>query len=132
MLLRSSEYRPVKLPFSEVTRLGFNHWRTEWRLPLPGEESSELMGLVGCGSSTWEVYSDQLSAFLRWNWIVVEGDVITLTDPADIRSNVVLMGDGDHNLPMHDSAAVLMSTIQSLPWRQPVEVLLADRKRRIH
>ena len=132
MLRRSSDYRPVKILFSQVTRLGFNHWRTEWRLPLAGEESSTLMSLVGCGSSTWEVYSDQLNAFLRWNWIVLEGEVITLTDSLDIRSNVVLMGDDDRNLPMHDSVAVLMSTIHSLPWREQVEILLADRRRRIH
>lgn len=83
MLRRTSDYRPVKIPFSQVTRLNFNHWRTEWRPPLAGEKSSALMSLVGCGSSTWEVYSDRINAFLRLNWIVLEGDVISLTDSLD-------------------------------------------------
>jgi hypothetical protein len=132
MLRKASDYRPVKLPFSKVAQLGFNHWRTEWRLPSPGEEASAFMGLLGCGSSTWEIYNHELSAFLRWNWVVLEGGLISLTDPSDIRSNVVIMGEGDRNLPMHDSSALLMSTIHSLPWREEVDSLIAFRARRAH
>ena len=130
MMLRTSDYRPAKLPLADMTRLGFDHWRTEWRATTADDMSSDVVGLLGCGSSTWEISTPEMWAWVNWDWAVLEGGLIAMTNPGDIRSNLLLLGEGDRYLPMHDSSAILMSVIQDLPWRDEVENLLAERSNR--
>jgi hypothetical protein len=132
MMLRSSDYRPVKLPLAEMARLGFNHWRTEWRAPAAGEEPTAFVGLLGCGVSMWEICAHDIWAWITWDWAVLDGGLITLTNPFDIRSNVILLGEEDRHLPMHDSSAILMSVIQDLPWRDEVEKFVSNRSGLVH
>lgn len=131
-MLRSTDYRPVKLPLSAMAQLGFEHWRTEWRAPTTGEYSSPLVDTIGCGVSTWEISAPDVWAWVNWDWAVLEGGVIAMTNSVNIRSNVILLGEGDRNLPMHDSSAVLMSIIHDLPWRVEVENLMTQQSRQMH
>jgi hypothetical protein len=132
MMLRTSDYQPVKLPLTEMARLGFNHWRTEWRAPEADEEPSGVIGLLGCGTSIWEICAPETWAWITWDWAVLDGGLITLTNSVDIRSNVILLGEGDRHLPMHDSSAILMSVIHDLPWREEVEKFVSNRSGVIH
>ena len=132
MMLRSTDYSPVRLPLSAMARLGFEHWRTEWRAPAIGEHSSLLVDTLGCGVSTWEISTPGMWAWLNWDWAVLEGGVIAMMNSVDIRSNVILLGEGDRNLPMHDSSAILMSIIHDLPWRLEVENLVTQQTRYMH
>ncbi len=131
-MLRSTDYRPVKLPLSSMAQLGFEHWRTEWRAPTAGEYSSPLVDTIGCGVSTWEISAPDVWAWVNWDWAVLEGGVIAMTNSVNIRSNVILLGEGERNLPMHDSSAVLMSIIHDLPWRVEVENLMTQQSRQMH
>jgi hypothetical protein len=132
MMLRSTDYRPVKLPLSAMSKLGFEHWRTQWRAPSIGEYSTALVDTLGCGISTWEISTPDMWAWINWDWAVLDCGLIAIVDTAKIRSNVVLLGEGDRNLPLHDSSAILMSIIHDLPWREEVENLVAQQARSLH
>ena len=132
MMLRSSDYQPVKLPLAHMARLGFSHWRTEWRAPVACEEPTAFVGLLGCGVSIWEICMPEIWAWMTWDWAVLDGGLITLTNPLDIRSNVILLDEGDRHLPMHDSSAILMSVVHDLPWRDEVEKFVGNRTALVH
>ena len=131
-MLRSTDYSPVRLPLSAMAQLSFEHWRTEWRAPAIGEYSTLLVDTLGCGVSTWEISTPNMWAWVNWDWAVLEGGVIAMMNSVDIRSNVILLGEGDRNLPMHDSSAILMSIIHDLPWRVEVENLVTQQTRHLH
>ncbi len=132
MMLRSSDYQPVNLPLASMSKLGFDHWRTEWRAPEKSAPPSPFADLLGNGFSTWEISTRESCIWLAWDWVILTGGVIALTNPLEIRSNAMLLGEGYRHLPRQDSSAILVSLIHDLPWRDEVESLLAQALRAVH
>lgn len=131
-MLRESDYRPVRVPLNAVSQLQYLHWRTEWQPLTASTRPSDFVGLKGAGTSTWEVTLSAQSAWLAWDWLVLDSGVIALANPLDVRSNAVLFGDDGRLLPMHDSTAILVSLVHDLPWRVEVESLMDSAPPSMH
>lgn len=133
---RKPSYCPfIRLSIVELTNADFEHRRTEWQsLPalLPSGSalgtrtfSDETYFPTATGIAAWEISTPSQSGWLDWDWAVVAGGIITLINPSDIRSNLVLLDRQNRLLPMHDTTAMLAATVYQLPWREHVETLLS-------
>jgi hypothetical protein len=131
-MLRVSDYQPVKVPLKAVSQLQYLHWRTQWLPSEANDLSSDLVRVTGAGTSTWEVALSMQSAWLAWDWWVLDSGLIALANPLEVRSNAILLGDDGQLLTIQESAVILVSLVHGLPWRQEVEQLLHTAPALVH
>ena len=133
---QKTSYCPfIKLSVVELTIANFEHRRTEWQSPPAVLPSVSALGVrifseetylpAATGIAAWEISTPSQSGWLDWDWAVVSGGIITLINPSDIRSNLVLLDRQNLLLSMHDTTAMLAATVYRLPWREHVETLLS-------
>jgi hypothetical protein len=75
------------------------------------------------GYTEWGARWAAAEAYVSWNWAHVSGGIVVL-DPAAIRTNIVLVDEGD-TLSMLLNKAHIYESIEVLPWRAVIEELLA-------
>jgi Domain of unknown function (DUF4902) len=132
LMLRVSDYEPVRVPLVSLSQLQYLHWRTEWQSSQPYEPPSEFVRVNGAGTSMWEVSVATQMVWLSWDWLSLNSGVIALTNPLDVRSNAILLDDNDRLLPLHASTAILASIAHKLPWRYEVERLMKTTPALLH
>ncbi len=127
MLLRTSDYQPVEMSLFTLMPTAFDHWRTESRARHVDERHSGLATSVARGLAVWSFSTTATQAWLTWEWVALDGGVITLTNPNDISSNAILIDAADRVVPFCDSSAIFLSLIHDLPWRDEVERVLRSQ-----
>jgi hypothetical protein len=67
---------------------------------------------------------------LAWRWLEVTTGVLVIEDPMNISSNLVLVDDDGHELPVQSRILHLNNVLFCLPWQSPVLAGAKIRRRR--
>ena len=128
----------------EICGLKFQHWSTEVStpdLPIPGWESLTAFDDALCGTTTWRAHVDPQkelkgvragrwapngTASLKWGWVLIQPNVIVMSNPFHIQSNMELVTATGEPAPA--GPALMMSlngVIHDLAWQLYVQRSLA-------
>lgn len=69
------------------------------------------------GQTVWSTLAT--SAVLCWKWAITSDGIAVLTDPRDIRSNLVFFEDG-WALPLERQLIAINEIVNVLPWQRSV------------
>src|ERR1044072_5615074 len=69
------------------------------------------------GYTEWVGVWRDSSVTVGWDWGVVQG-VIVVIDPAEIRTNILLVNEGQRAEPRDLARIYLLQWIESMPWRE--------------
>jgi hypothetical protein len=69
------------------------------------------------GYTEWVGVWSNSSLTVGWDWGVVQG-VIIVIDPAEIRTNILLVNEGQRAEPRDLARIYLLQWIESMPWRE--------------
>jgi len=78
-------------------------------------------GARSCGQILWATEVGDSKVGLAWSWTCLHGDVVVMTDPMHVTTNLALVDD-ESGEPLSASAVMccLNSVIYSLPWRDKI------------
>jgi hypothetical protein len=86
-------------------------------------ERDETIGVVAgtqpaiTGYTEWVGVWSNSSLTVGWDWGVIQG-VIAVIDPAEIRTNILLMNEDQRAEPRDLARIHLLQWIESMPWRE--------------
>lgn len=78
-------------------------------------------GASSCGQILWATAIGDCKVGLAWSWTCLRGDVVVMTDPMRVTTNLALVDD-ESGEPLSASALMccLNSIIYSLPWQDKI------------
>ena len=78
-------------------------------------------GVLSSGQVLWATDMDDSKVGLAWGWARLRGEVVVMTDPMAVATNLALVDD-DSGEPLSASQVMccLNSVIYSLPWQENV------------
>lgn len=143
-----SHPRSVVVPINsgELSGLRFTHWSTDIATPdLPDSSWESFASYEGalCGTTTWRAavgprvevpgsragrWAPNGTASLKWGWVQLDSNVIVISDPLHIVSNMELVGsNGDPARDKNGSSLLLElnRVIHELRWQQWIQRSLA-------
>jgi hypothetical protein len=104
----------VRIPTPALAALQLRHLVSERDLTIAAPAGTQPSIT---GYTEWVgVWSDS-SVSVGWDWGVVQG-VIVLIDPAEIRTNILLVSEDQRAEPRDLARIHLLHWIESLPWRE--------------
>lgn len=93
------------------------------RLRHVGTSISELTvdGVLSSGQVLWATEMDDSKIGLAWGWARLRGEVVVMTNPMGVATNLALVDD-ESGQPLSASQVMccLNSVIYGLPWQQTV------------
>lgn len=83
--------------------------------------SHPCKGARSCGQILWETDVGDCKVGLAWGWTRLQGDVVVMTDPMRVTTNLALVDD-ESGEPLSASQLMccLNSVIYSLPWQEKI------------
>jgi len=83
--------------------------------------SHPCKGARSCGQILWATDVGDRRVGLAWSWTCLQGDVVVMTDPMRVTTNLALVDD-DSGEPLSTSELMccLNTVIYSLPWQEKI------------
>ena len=80
-----------------------------------------VAGVRRSGQVLWATDMDDSKIGLAWGWACLHGEVVVMTDPMGVATNLALMDD-DSGEPLSEGQVMccLNSVIYGLPWQENV------------
>jgi hypothetical protein len=98
-----------------AAQLHFDHLDTQV-FPVSGSESARS------GQTIWRGHLDDGSeAGVAWDWVMLSQDVVAMTDPMCVVTNLRLLGERGEVLTAWESARHLSRIVYGLPWQREVK-----------
>jgi len=115
-------WRPVCARVDEWDQMirKFRHLGTSVRVE-PSEDT--LM----CGQMLWGVMSGDKQLGMAWDWKEVRPNVVVMTDPMSILSNIGFTLDDGISVSEGDRLLQLNNAIHDLPWQKRIRALRRQR-----
>jgi hypothetical protein len=104
----------VRIPTPELAALQLRHLMSE-RDQTIAVASGPQPSITGF--TEWVGEWADSSVSVGWDWGVVQG-VIVVIDPAEIRTNILLISEDQRAEPRDLAKIHLLHWIESLPWRE--------------
>ncbi len=87
-------------------------------------------GVRGCGQVLWTTAVNNAEVGIAWSWSCLHGDVVVMTDPMAVVTNLALVADhSGEPLSVTQVMCCLNSVIYSLPWQDGVRSAIVKPRR---